>query len=313
MRWRRAIAREIAVTRTVHCKAVRCNAMLRLGPDSITSALHCQECGNEFCCDCDYPAPHAPATCEMVAKWRDKVREGLNTAPANSIAPQPNPQPNPTPALPSPYHPITPSHHHAVTPPPRRLTVPAIPPSPYQHGVVEVSGDDEASMLEISKLSTRCPKCGHAIIKQDGTCNHMTCDPGASGCSHHFCYLCAADWDRSAYKCTNSKCPSSRGGGGNIYATGDVASTDELHKLSTEANKYIVSLKRATVGLLNPSLKPGPKSSPAPSLARPKPRPKKVTLKNSPAPNLARPKPRPNPLPMSHPLTIILYGICFPT
>lgn len=161
-------------------------------------------------------------------------------------------------------------------------------------------------MLEISKLSTRCPKCGHAIIKQDGTCNHMTCDPGASGCSHHFCYLCAADWDRSAYKCTNSKCPSSRGGGGNIYATGDVASTDELHKLSTEANKYIVSLKRAKVGLLNPSLALKLALKARPPLKRT--RPKKLA-----SPKPRRPKSRPNPLPMSHPLTIILYGICFPT
>ena len=46
--WRRAIAGEITAGRVVHCKAVRCNAMLRLGPDAIVSALQCQECGNEF-------------------------------------------------------------------------------------------------------------------------------------------------------------------------------------------------------------------------------------------------------------------------
>ena len=74
MQWRRAIAREIlsSTDRVVHCKALRCNAVLRLGPESITSNLCCQECGYEFCCDCDYPAPHAPATCEMMAKWREK-------------------------------------------------------------------------------------------------------------------------------------------------------------------------------------------------------------------------------------------------
>ena len=103
---------------------------------------------------------------------------------------------------------------------------------------MEASGDDDASLLEISKLSKRCPKCHHAIIKEEGTCNHMTCVVQASGCGHHFCFLCQADWDQGMYKCVNQKCPSSRAGGGNIYAADPtVASTDELVSLSTEANK----------------------------------------------------------------------------
>jgi hypothetical protein len=63
-------------------------------------------------------------------------------------------------------------------------------------GKVEASEEDVASWLTVMKVSKRCPKCGHAIIKLDGTCNHMTCDTAASGCGHEFCYLCAANWDK---------------------------------------------------------------------------------------------------------------------
>ena len=112
--------------RIVHCKNSRCQAVIRLPPGS-SSAVTCGECGHGFCSMCDFPAPHAPATCEMVSKWQDKG------------------------------------------------------------GMVEASQEDLRNWLEIQKVSKRCPKCGHAIIKEPGTCNHMTCDPRYSGCGHHFC------------------------------------------------------------------------------------------------------------------------------
>jgi hypothetical protein len=35
-------------------------------------AAACGACAHAFCSGCDYPAPHAPATCAMVAAWQDK-------------------------------------------------------------------------------------------------------------------------------------------------------------------------------------------------------------------------------------------------
>lgn len=89
-----------------------------------------------------------------------------------------------------------------------------------KEGMVEASEEDMRNYLAIKKVSKRCPQCGHAIIKEPETCNHMTCFTSASGCGAHFCYLCQAEWDQSNYRCTNTtgRCPSSSTGGGNIYA-----------------------------------------------------------------------------------------------
>jgi len=34
-----------------------------------------------------------------------------------------------------------------------------------------------------------CPEC-HTIIQKQSGCNHMTCQPGAGGCGHNFCWVC---------------------------------------------------------------------------------------------------------------------------
>ena len=86
----------------------------------------------------------------------------------------------------------------------------------------DAGGHSEASEAElkdwllIKSISRPCPKCKHAIVKIPGTCNHMTCDPEASGCGAHFCYLCLSKWDRDAYRCTSRDCPSAQG---DIYAS----------------------------------------------------------------------------------------------
>ena len=109
----------------------------------------------------------------------------------------------------------------------------------------DAGGHSEASEAElkdwllIKSISRPCPKCKHAIVKIPGTCNHMTCDPEASGCGacarlparprwprcsasrctvagEHFCYLCLSKWDRDAYRCTSRDCPSAQG---DIYAS----------------------------------------------------------------------------------------------
>ena len=114
-------------------------------------------------------------------------------------------------------------------------------------GMVEASDEDMANWLAIKKMSVRCPKCGHAIIKEPETCNHITCFTSASGCGHHFCYLCSADWDQGQYRCVNSagKCPSSSSGGGNIYAATKVASASDFDRLNDECAKHIAALRKA--------------------------------------------------------------------
>lgn len=169
--------------RVVHCKSARCSAVLRVSQSS-NGACRCSECSHAFCFRCDFPSPHAPATCDMMAKWQEKG------------------------------------------------------------GMVEASKEDMANWLEIRKVSKQCPRCRHAIIKEPETCNHMTCRPDASGCGHHFCYLCLADWDESTYKCTNSTCPSSGSGGGNIYATESTGSTDEFQNMNEECAKHIAALRK---------------------------------------------------------------------
>jgi hypothetical protein len=98
--------------------------------------------------------------------------------------------------------------------------------------MVEASQEDMVNWLAIKKISKRCPKCGHAIIKEPGTCNHMTCHTSASGCNHHWCWLCSADWDTGSYRCTNTtgKCASSSTGGGNIHAAETVVSVTDFDR-----------------------------------------------------------------------------------
>ena len=57
--------------------------------------------------------------------------------------------------------------------------------------------------------------------------------------------LCQADWDQSAYRCTNPKCKSAAQGGGDIYATGEVETTNEFDRLNNECAKYLTALRKA--------------------------------------------------------------------
>ncbi|KAF2818674.1 hypothetical protein CC86DRAFT_308657, partial [Ophiobolus disseminans] len=54
------------------------------------------------------------------------------------------------------------------------------------------SKDDEASSMEVRRVSVECPGvgCGAGIIKRDG-CDHMTCN---SRCKLEFCYICRAPY-----------------------------------------------------------------------------------------------------------------------
>jgi len=75
-RWRRSLVAAFldsaaASAHTVHCRSPKCRAVIRVAQ---VGAVVCGECALAFCGACDYPAPHAPATCKMVADWQEKVR-----------------------------------------------------------------------------------------------------------------------------------------------------------------------------------------------------------------------------------------------
>jgi len=188
--WRRELARPFLEassadgSKIVHCKNTSCKAVIRVEG---SAAVKCGECNFAFCSACDFPAPHAPASCSMITTWQEKS------------------------------------------------------------GMIEASEEDMRNYLAIKKVSKRCPKCGHAIIKEPETCNHMTCFTASSGCGAHFCYLCQSEWDESNYRCTNvsGNCPSSSSGGGNIYAVQETQSVSEFDRLNEECASHIASLRRA--------------------------------------------------------------------
>jgi hypothetical protein len=74
--WRRALARPFLEASTqgfgakiVHCKSSFCKAVIRVEG---STSVKCGECSFAFCSACDYPAPHAPATCNMITAWQEK-------------------------------------------------------------------------------------------------------------------------------------------------------------------------------------------------------------------------------------------------
>jgi ariadne-1 len=42
-----------------------------MADDAMYSEAYCSLCNTSFCAKCDLP-PHAPATCEIVAKWEEQ-------------------------------------------------------------------------------------------------------------------------------------------------------------------------------------------------------------------------------------------------
>lgn len=77
--WRRSLARPfleassgIGGPKIVHCKSSFCKAVIRVEG---STSVKCGECSYAFCSGCDYPKPHAPATCKMIAAWQEK--EGM--------------------------------------------------------------------------------------------------------------------------------------------------------------------------------------------------------------------------------------------
>ena len=59
--------------RLVRCKSLTCSAVIRVPSWSSSGAqVTCGECSFSFCALCDFPAPHAPATCTQVATWQAK-------------------------------------------------------------------------------------------------------------------------------------------------------------------------------------------------------------------------------------------------
>jgi len=62
----------------------RCNAVMRCNPSASGGAVTCGSCAFAFCASCSFPAPHAPATCDMVAAWQGKG--GMVEASAEDLA-----------------------------------------------------------------------------------------------------------------------------------------------------------------------------------------------------------------------------------
>jgi len=58
--------------RLVHCQSAACSAVIRVPAASSGAQVVCGECLFRFCALCDFPAPHAPATCGQVAAWQAK-------------------------------------------------------------------------------------------------------------------------------------------------------------------------------------------------------------------------------------------------
>jgi hypothetical protein len=58
--------------RLVHCQSAACSAVIRVPAASSGAQVVCGECLFRFCALCDFPAPHAPATCAQVAAWQAK-------------------------------------------------------------------------------------------------------------------------------------------------------------------------------------------------------------------------------------------------
>lgn len=57
-----------------------------------------------------------------------------------------------------------------------------------------LAGNPHKANNEWLKTHTKkCPNCHKNIEKNDG-CNHMTCQRGAGGCGHQFCWLCLGAW-----------------------------------------------------------------------------------------------------------------------